>query len=244
MSKLRTSGGFTLIEVVLVILIIGIISGVAVSKLESTIETAQYEQTKQELDRLASAIVGDPAAYGSGSRVDFGYVGDVGALPPSLEALVSNPGGYASWQGPYISTGKSTVDFKQDGWSVNYLLQDTLIRSTGSGSNIDKVFAGATADLLQNVVEGIVLDASATAPGSTWDDQVQVDLVYPNGSGGTTTATTQPIPSGHFSFSNVPIGIHHLRVIFLPRTDTVTMPVTVYPKKTTRLEVVFPADLW
>lgn len=127
----RLQGGFTLIEVVITIIILGILSGVAVRQLSSTVATAQYEQTKLEMEALSQAIVGNPLAYSAGTRVDFGYVGDVGALPPNLDALVQNPGGYATWKGPYISRGKTDTDFKLDGWGVAYQLQDSLIRSTG-----------------------------------------------------------------------------------------------------------------
>jgi prepilin-type N-terminal cleavage/methylation domain-containing protein len=236
--------GFTLVEVVLVIIIIGVLASVAVRQLGSSVETAQYEQTKLELDALASAIVGEPAAYSKGARVDFGYVGDIGSLPPDLDALVSNPGGYSTWDGPYLSTGKSLSDFKQDGWGVNYIFQDTLLRSSGSGSNIDKLFAVSRAALLLNSIEGAVLDANMTPPGTVMDDSLDIQIVYPNGVGGVATASATPSHSGGFSFSNIPIGNHQLKVIFLPSTDTMTIPIAVYPKKTTRLEVVFPADLW
>jgi hypothetical protein len=76
------------------------------------------------------------------------------------------------------------------------------------------------------------------------DDSLDIQIVYPNGVGGMTTASATPSHSGGFSFPNIPIGNHQLRVIFVPESDTMTIPITVYPKKTTRLEVVFPADLW
>ncbi len=240
----RSNRGFTLIEVVLTMIIIGLLAGVAMKQLGSSVETAQYEQTKLELDALASAIAGNPAAYADGARVDFGFVGDVGALPPNLDALIANPGGYATWDGPYISTGKSATDFKQDGWGVNYLYQDTLIRSTGSGGNIDKLFASSRAELLNNTVEGAILDASMSPPGTVMDDSLSVQISYPNGTGGNALSISAVNPSGRFSFSNIPVGTHVLRVIFAPQSDTLTIPVTIYPKKTTRLEVVFPADLW
>jgi general secretion pathway protein G len=239
----RHERGFTLIEVVITIIILGILSGVAVRQLNSTVSTAQFEQTKQEMEALSQAIVGNPMAYSAGTRVDFGYVGDVGAMPPNLDALVQNPGAYATWKGPYLSRGKTNTDFKLDGWGTAYVYQDTLIRSTGSGSTIEKVFASSTAELLQNSVSGVLYDAKMSSPGGM-AESVLVEIRYPNGAGGLTTASINPESSGSFSLTGIPIGVHQLRVINQPSYDTISLPISVYPKKTTSMEVVFPVDLW
>ncbi len=236
--------GFTFIELVIVIVLVGILVTVAARKLGSSIDTAKYEQTKKELDQLANAIVGNPAAYVEGSRVDFGYVGDVGALPPNLDALVQNPGGFATWAGPYIEAGLNGDEFKKDAWNAFYVYVDTLIRSTGSGQNIDKVFARSSASLLNNSVAGVVIDADSDTPGSVYRDSLRILLRYPNGSGSYTTVTTNPNAGGNFSFANVPIGNHTLQVIYLPDSDTLTIPITVVPSSTRKLSLVFPADLW
>lgn len=238
------SRGFTLIELIIVIILIGVMATIAMRKMSATIETAQYEQTKKELDQLARAIVGNPDVYLNGARADYGYVGDIGALPPNLDALVQNPGGYTTWDGPYMATGFDSDAFKKDGWNVTYTYSDTLIRSTGSGGNIDKVFASSSSELLGNTVRGIVLDADNQMPGAIYNDSLIVRLTYPNGSGSTITTTTNPDAKGSFSFTNVPIGRHTLRVIYMPDTDTVSFPVAVNPGSTLKLSLVFPADLW
>lgn len=236
--------GFTLIELVIVIILVGILATIATRKMSAPIEIARYEQTKKELDQLARAIVGNPEVFVNGARTDFGYVGDVGALPPNLDALAQNPGGYATWDGPYMATGYESDGFKKDAWDVNYVYTDTLIRSTGSGSNIDKLFANSSADLVNNVVEGIVVDAGSAMPGADYKDSLVIRLTFPDGSGGYTTASTNPDAKGNFYFSNVPIGAHTLSVIYLPDTDTVSYAVSFNPGRVVKLSVVFPADLW
>ena len=243
-SRVHSERGFTLIELVIVILVIGVIGTVAVLRMQETVETARYEQTKQEMEQLALAIVGNPELTSDGARTDFGFVGDNGCLPSSLDNLIQNPGGWSTWSGPYMGGGIASTDFKRDGWNTNYLLVDTLLRSTGSGANIDKIFAGSSSSLLSNSVTGWIRDASSQPPGNIYDDSIRVILSYPNGSGSTTTTVINPATDGRFSFSGIPVGNHALRVVYVPDSDTVSVPVTVYPGRDVTLDVMFPADLW
>lgn len=241
---LRTDLGFTLIELVMIIVILGILGGVATMKFSQNLETAKFESTRAEMEAVAIAIVGNPNLYAKGARSDFGYVGDIGALPPNLDALSANPGGYSTWDGPYIKGDFNTNDFKKDGWGTDYTYTDTLLRSVGSGSNIDKVFAANSASLRFNSVCGYVVDASMDMPGSTYDDSLMLRLTYPDGSGGLTNASINPDEKGSFCFNTIPIGNHTLTIIYAPDSDTVTFPVCVVPNHNVDLEIIFPADLW
>jgi type II secretory pathway pseudopilin PulG len=234
----------TLVELVIIIVIIGIIAAIAAGNLGESIETAKFEQTRNEMDQLAAAIVGNPEAYTAGARSDFGYVGDVGALPDSLGALVVNPGGYLTWNGPYIVRGSDPDDFRTDAWISPYVLVDTMIRSTGSGSPLDKVFAVSSSSLLNNTVSGRIVDADREPPGYLRRDSVMAELVYPDGTGGVATAQQLPDEHGRFSFAGIPIGNHRLRVIYLPSADTLVQLVSIMPGSTAKIEVVYPLDLW
>jgi general secretion pathway protein G len=238
------TAGFTLIEIVIIIVVVGIITAVAVINMSSSLDTSKAENTKAEMEALTAAMVGNPELNADGARTDFGYVGDIGNMPPNLDALVQNPGGYATWQGPYIDRGNGGNTFKQDGWGVDYIYSDTLIRSVGSGSNIDKVVIGNSSLLFSNSVQGYVIDASYSMPGTDFADSLVLRLTYPNGSGGTTTASTNPDLRGNFSFNNVPIGNHNLAAIYIPDSDTMRYTVTVTPGSTVKLDIIFPHDLW
>ncbi len=239
--------GFTLIELVLVIVIIGILVGVAVQNGSQLFETAMVEETKQEMDALAVAVVGNPELNNNGVRSDFGYVGDVGAMPPNLDALYSDPGSYTTWNGPYISNRFTQVadDYKKDAFGTDYTFSGSAtITSTGSGSDIVRRVANSTADLLRNTVTGNIYDLDGTPPGSNYKDLLTISLTMPNGSGGTTTKSITPDQGGYFSFDSIPIGNHDLQVIYEPEDDTLYRFVSVVPNSTVHGEYHMTANLW
>ncbi len=239
----RNHSGFTLIELVIVIVIMGIIATVAVRQMGDSIDDARYQATMDEMDQLAFAVAGNAALHASGARTNFGYVGDVGSLPATLDALVADPG-YATWNGPYIETGPGGDDYRRDAWNQPYGFTGISIRSTGSGSNLDRPIVEASSDLLQNSVNGYVVDARGLSPSSDELDSLSLELIYPDGSGSLTTATTHPSIDGTFSFGSVPIGNHQLLAIWVPSTDTIHYNVSVLPRSNVRIEVIFPAALW
>lgn len=243
MKLFNRQKGFTLVELVLIILLVGVIASVAIRKMTTSVNTAQYEHTKKELDQLSSAIVGNPHVYENGNRVDFGYVGDVGALPPNLDALVQNPG-LSTWDGPYMTNGTADDDYKKDAWNVPYSLTGTSIRSTGSGSNIDKNFAPSAASLLSNSLEGYIIDASGLPPGIIYNDSVMIRLTYPNGTGGYNNIGVHPDKSGSFTITSIPIGVHTLSVIYLPGSDTLSYQVSINPESKNKISILFPTNLF
>ena len=141
---MKSKSGFTLVELVIIIVVLGIVAAVAIPKIGDLITGSKTNATKEEMMRLKTAIMGNSATTTSGRFSDRGYLGDVRSFPPNLTALVTKPGGVAAWNpytrlgwhGPYIdSTGG---DYLKDAWGVVYQYDSTArtITSTGSGTNI------------------------------------------------------------------------------------------------------------
>ena len=247
MNKLSEKG-FTLIEVLLVIIVIGIMAAVAFKSMDVALDNSRWDATTQEMEKLSWAIAGNPDLFANGVRSDFGYVGDVGSLPPNLDALVTNPGGYATWMGPYLRNDftQNPNDYKTDAWGNLYTYTGGVtVASGGSGSNpITKQFANRIADLTSNTVKGVVTDGQGNSPGSS-SSNVSIKITYPNGSGGTSTSTTTPNTSGNYSFSStVPQGIRPVTAIYTATNDTLVRTAVVLPKSTTIVDFKLRGNLW
>jgi prepilin-type N-terminal cleavage/methylation domain-containing protein len=222
--------GFTLIELVAVIVIVGILATIAVQKIGSVADDIKAEETMREMEILANSIVGNEQLYNNGVRSDFGYVGDIGAFPANLDALATNPG-YGTWNGPYIKNSFEQIsnDYKQDSWQVNYILSATQITSIGSGSNIVKHISGSVDEILYNSVEGNIFDLDGTPPGDSLNAFISVNLTFPDGAGGYSTLSRTPDKGGYFRFDSIPIGNQTLEIIYSPDNDTLRHIVSVSP---------------
>lgn len=224
--------GFTFVEVVLVIIIIGILAGVATVNFDSAVDYSRHAEAQAELNNISDAIVGDASLVSGGVRTDYGYVGDVGALPANLDNLVTNPGGYATWNGPYLRDNfiENSGDFKTDPWNAGYGYSGTVtIQSTGSGSTITKQIANNNAELLSNTVQGVILDRDGAPPGPDAAN-IAITLIYPNGAGALTSTTVAPNSSGSFTLIGIPMGNQTISAVYSTANDTASTFVSVAPR--------------
>ncbi len=96
--------GFTLVEVLLVIVIIGILAGMLVARLSGRSEEARLTRAKADIEGSLSLAL------------DL-FEQDMGRYPTAdegLAALVGNPG-LDGWKGPYLKG-----DLKGDPWGTAY----------------------------------------------------------------------------------------------------------------------------
>ena len=246
MRKYLEHKGFTLIEIVMAVVIAGILATVAIRSTVTITETGRVEITKTELEDIGYAITGNPNLENNGIRTDFGFVGDIGAMPSSLNDLMTNPGGYATWNGPYIKNRFDQIpsDYLEDAWGETYSYSGVDITSTGSGSNIVHKIAQSTNHLLLNTVSGNIYDADGTPPGSVYNDSIDVYLTYPNGSGSTVSQNITPDIGGYFVFDSIPIGNHDISIIYHPANDTINRFVTIPPNTINYGTYILPTNYW
>lgn len=105
--------GFTLIEVLLVVVIIGILVGVAVPRLGGRVRQSQVAAARAGIENISTAL-----------RL---YELDMGAFPPSLQGLVQSPGGAGAWRGPYLEKG-----MPKDPWGNDYVYSNPGSNNQGS----------------------------------------------------------------------------------------------------------------
>ena len=104
--RLRSVSGFTLLELLIVVLIIGLLTGVVAPRLMAHLQRSEVTAAKAQIDSLDKAL--------QAFRIDLGrYPSDA----EGLRALVSTPAGAeaARWRGPYL---KGTLPL--DPWGSPY----------------------------------------------------------------------------------------------------------------------------
>lgn len=100
----RTSAGFTLIEIMVVVIVIGIIAATIIPKFMSTTHDAKVSTAKSHIAELENAV----------ERFNI-HMDRYPTMEEGLKVLVEAPTGDASkWRGPYISL------LRNDPWDEPY----------------------------------------------------------------------------------------------------------------------------
>lgn len=126
--------GFTLIEMLLVILIIGLLAGAVVTSVAGRSKEARVTRAQSDI-RSSLSLALDMFEH------------DLGRYPTNSEglgALMTDPG-VTNWKGPYLKSG-----LKPDPWGNNYVYQldattgQPIVRSNGPDGQ-----AGTADDVVQ-----------------------------------------------------------------------------------------------
>jgi len=95
--------GFTLIEILLVVVIIGILAALAAPRLGGRVKEARINSAKADIQSVGTAL-----------RL---FELDNGDYPSSIQGLVTKPGGAKNWRGPYLEKNA----LPKDPWGNAYI---------------------------------------------------------------------------------------------------------------------------
>ncbi|MBN2053361.1 type II secretion system major pseudopilin GspG, partial [bacterium] len=97
-DRRRSQAGFTLVEIMIVVVIIGLLGSLVVPRLFKNVEKAKVRTAQEQIRNIGLAL--------------NMYRLDVGEYPGNLDALIS--GGGEGWDGPYIKK------IPKDPWGGEY----------------------------------------------------------------------------------------------------------------------------
>ena len=111
--------GFTLVELLLVLVILALIAGLVLPGIIGKAESAKAKAASSQISRISMSVES--------------YYLDTGNVPSSLEELVNQPSGTDGWNGPYIKNS-----LLKDPWGKPYRYS-----SPGEHSDFDIESLGA-----------------------------------------------------------------------------------------------------
>jgi general secretion pathway protein G len=132
----RAEAGFTLVEMLVVIAIIGLIMGLVGPRVLNSLGESKVKAAKLQIESFSSSL-------------DLFYL-DVGRYPTASEGLVAlaqRPGNASIWNGPYLKTGSVPTD----PWGHVYLYRAPAERGpyeiVSLGSDGQEGGTGTSADI-------------------------------------------------------------------------------------------------
>ena len=219
--------GFTLIEIVVTVAVVTILLAMILPYLPRVFQESR-KPTLSDLENIKLGIMGEPTKVANKVRTSFGYFGDMGRLPSSLQDLLiqgSQPGyAYnqdlrvgAGWRGPYLRALEGNPgQFKPDAYGNAYIYDTTQYMSADTGGLVIGKIVSPGADLTANTSDDLKIEifkseAFGQISGLVKDQDfnyvpnVKVTINYPN-NGILSSLQTVTDSNGRYVFSDIPFG--------------------------------------
>jgi general secretion pathway protein G len=226
-SRKRTArSGFTMGEMVIVIAVLAILAALITPLAVNVITQERFDACRDELEVIKKAIVGDDTLIEGGTRSSFGFVGDMGMLPRTLNDLMvqgtltglrTDSGVLWGWRGPYVSEATDpwgrpytyTISSAL-GTAVSFIDLPTVIatlRSSGPDTAVttDDVVLDIRTDEVYSMLSGNTLDNCGAGAACT------LTVYSPNGTAMTSTSAVTTAETPIYNLTNFyPIGIRRI----------------------------------
>jgi len=95
--------GFTLVELLLVLVILGILAAIVIPKFSGRTEQAKEQAARTQISNFSTAL--------------NNFEVDTGGFPKRLQDLIEQPRDCQNWHGPYLQTDKIPLD----PWGQEYI---------------------------------------------------------------------------------------------------------------------------
>lgn len=175
----KKQGGFTLLELVVVVAVLGLITNLATEYVALNSNQQRFDTTKERLEEIKYAIVGDDTRTTNGHPDLVGFVHDMGRLPIQLNELYNEPTDCdPNTVGNQSCTASYNTDLKRTiGWRGPYVSED-IGKNDGWGNSSWRYESGTNAIIVSNgmdlTAEGSCSDSNhiqkstCEAAGDTW----------------------------------------------------------------------------
>jgi prepilin-type N-terminal cleavage/methylation domain-containing protein len=228
--------GFTLIELAASLGILSLLVTGTIYLISLELDTARQSETIAKVTMLKRAMVGDPRIVTKESRTDFGYVGDMGSLPPALTDLwvrgakpaftfdnAKKTG--AGWAGPYIPVVgplENSAALVLDAWGngITYSIGIGTSATTGQQYQARIISPGPdaavgnaddlTAEIYTTEMHSTVVSYIRDSSGNPMPN-ITVKMNYPVDGALTTTEVLSGV-DGSYQFTGVPLGNRSITV--------------------------------
>jgi prepilin-type N-terminal cleavage/methylation domain-containing protein len=250
---------FTLLELVVVLVILGLLAAAGGRAVGRALEQARFEETERRLLALRAALVGEPDLRGPEGRTDFGYAGDLGDLPASLDRLVargddppwamrpeptSGIARPAGWHGPYLrpTFREDPAAAFRDGWgqAIRLVRDGPSARLASDGPDgrpgtPDDLSLDLTSEV-RGTLAGLLLDEGGRPrPGPVVLVAVRAGLPV--------RLEARAGADGRFAFPGVPVGRHPVLAAAAPGLgDPAVREVVVHPGRVAHVTLQQPGE--
>lgn len=233
-QSVGSRGGFSYLTVIAVLAMLGIAAGVAVIFTTELLDIRRERLSRDELADIKQAITGNPKLIINKGRADFGYVGNMGGLPTTLEDLYkkgSQPVFVfnttkkvgAGWKGPYIAPLilEHIDSLKQDPFGNDYVYSTSQYTRPDGEVVVAKITSkgedGTEGGSDDRFVEILKREVFATVTGKvtkpTGAAQTNTPVVLNRPENGVLTEKfAETNADGAYSFVNVPFGLRSIQI--------------------------------